>query len=499
MFITESWFWRGTQSAIFYYISCAPCSKVLYRRQKQKEAKRAKAEKRREKALKEKAAEDDVTDAAENMRYDHPLPSGTNPYWKEEMALGPGPPPKQRNRIHDRDREREKGGLKAGSMETQGRTSGTGSTGNSKGTSSDGQDGAPHAGVEVAQEATTHEAEEGWNRRRYQREDELLWGVSADHDPTLPGAPLLSRTPSGGRGQGSYYYARNPAVNDLHPPVVSTAPKSRVETQWMLQPPPRAKIMEGKEKENRSRSGTGSTRSSRASSKRAVENGLGRAMAEGRLKRAGGAGDQLQAAVLLGVGGVSMSRSQGSSNQSMASIRTAMQQGQQHERDLAAAAAAAARSHPSPDPFAPQRSNPPSIRTAAGPPVAIDSDATPSSPPAPPRPALATIPSTSLVATDPKPPASLYPPLAASGASATSLHIPRDLLPPSSPINRSASLNTHETANSNSTGKTSAQRKDEDLASHFRNNAWGWGVEGEGRSVHGNGGAGHRHRWSMDI
>ncbi len=47
--------------------------------------------------------------------------------------------------------------------------------------------------------------------------------------------------------------ARNPPVNDLHPPVVSTAPSSREETRWMLQPPPSAKIMEGKERVNRNR------------------------------------------------------------------------------------------------------------------------------------------------------------------------------------------------------------------------------------------------------
>lgn len=68
----------------------------------------------------------------------------------------------------------------------------------------------------------------------------------------------LSKSGSGKEEEnpGTYYLAKNPPVNDLHPPVVSTAPSSRDETRWMLQPPPPAKIMEGKERVNRSRAGS---------------------------------------------------------------------------------------------------------------------------------------------------------------------------------------------------------------------------------------------------
>ncbi|KAE9376835.1 hypothetical protein N431DRAFT_436074 [Stipitochalara longipes BDJ] len=113
---------------------------------------------------------------------------------------------------------------------------------------------------------------DGWNRKRYQREDEALWG----HDVPGPGQRIMDaiakagsqagrllegRLSKGGSGKeeenpGTYYLARNPPVNDLHPPVVSTAPSSRDETRWMLQPPPPAKIMEGKERVNRSRAGS---------------------------------------------------------------------------------------------------------------------------------------------------------------------------------------------------------------------------------------------------
>lgn len=117
---------------------------------------------------------------------------------------------------------------------------------------------------------------EGWNLKRYQREDEALWG----HDTHGPGQRImdaiakagstagrliesrLSRSgPSEEENPGTYYLARNPPVNDLHPPVVSTQPANRDETRWMLQPPPPAKVMEGKERVNRNRAGSnGSSR-----------------------------------------------------------------------------------------------------------------------------------------------------------------------------------------------------------------------------------------------
>lgn len=45
-----------------------------------------------------------------------------------------------------------------------------------------------------------------------------------------------------------YYVGRNPPVNDLHPPIVTTTPWDTGSMKWMLQPPPAASIMNGKEK-----------------------------------------------------------------------------------------------------------------------------------------------------------------------------------------------------------------------------------------------------------
>lgn len=168
--------------------------------------------------------------------------------------LGPGPPPKK---------ERKPGNRR--DLNSAGQNSSNGSS---------TVVGAPSEEALEGTEGRT--SGEGWNRKRYQRDDELLWGLDESEDD--PGRmPGLSRTITT-RSGSNYYVARNPAVNDLHPPVVSSHPTHRRETKWMLQPPPSAKIMEGKEKANRSRSGSGG---SNGSSKRNVDStSLGRQIGE---------------------------------------------------------------------------------------------------------------------------------------------------------------------------------------------------------------------------
>ncbi len=224
-----SWLWRGFQSAIFYYVSCAPCAKLSYRRHRRKEIKRAKEEK--------------AATEMEQGIYHHPSPFSTNIYWREEMRLGPGPPQKKGNRDRKSESRRE---LRSGGVGSSSMT----------GTSSD-------TVVEDHLNRNSHERRGGedWNKRRYQREDEMLWGVDGDGNDF---SDIVNRS-----GIGSYYYARNPAVNDLHPPVVSTQPTRRSETRWMLQPPPTARIMEGKDQSPRSRSESGvSSKSGDSSRKR---------------------------------------------------------------------------------------------------------------------------------------------------------------------------------------------------------------------------------------
>lgn len=80
VFLTEEWFWRGTQSAIFYYISCTPWVEYKHKRKRRLEAERSRKEKQN------------------NVIYTQPgiikqpAPFQTNEDWAQEIVTGPGPP-----------------------------------------------------------------------------------------------------------------------------------------------------------------------------------------------------------------------------------------------------------------------------------------------------------------------------------------------------------------------------------------------------------------------
>ncbi|KAI6715248.1 hypothetical protein JHW43_002225 [Diplocarpon mali] len=232
------------QSVAFYVLSCSTCAKISHRRKAKQQARRERAEKH-------------ALETEQPGLYRHPSPFSTNPYWTEEIMMGPGPPTK-------------KGGSKNGSQ----RVLNTARPGSSYAGSTAMSSETPSTTTAVTESSRL--SGEGWNRRRYQREDEALWG----HDIPGPGQKIMDAIAKAGSSAGRllegrlnksglreeespspYSLARNPPVNDLHPPVVSTAPASKDETRWMLQPPPPAKVMEGKERVDRKRAGSnGSSR-----------------------------------------------------------------------------------------------------------------------------------------------------------------------------------------------------------------------------------------------
>jgi hypothetical protein len=231
-----SWFLRGVQSAVFHYASCAPCTGYSDGRKRRRAAKAATK-------VKEKLQLDDPD------TYQHPPPTGTNPYWEEEIRMGPGPPPRRARRTN------------TGS--TRGiTTAGTQSSAMSKGGSS--VEGDPPDDLRSSDDTID---EETWNHKRYQREDEDLWGVD---EPSIPLQHVSSGSSTGVTGYNlrrpgtarstSYYSVRAPPVNDLHPPVVSMPSPDPADNRWMLQPPPKASVMAGRERaSNRSRSGSGAS------------------------------------------------------------------------------------------------------------------------------------------------------------------------------------------------------------------------------------------------
>lgn len=204
------WLYRGVQSAVFYYASCTPCANSIDRRKRLKDAVRSKREREKNDAL--------VTD--QPRPFAQPIPFTTNPGWNEEIALGPGPPAARNHRALNRRTDSwNTDGVSSSSLDAD--------VGGSSSQKKD-KNSSRH----------NHPLGDRWNRMRYQREDEPLWGEEVG----VKGS-------SGGRGrsESKYYIARVPPVNDLHPPIVS-GPKSKAETRWMLQPPPSARVMAGKER-----------------------------------------------------------------------------------------------------------------------------------------------------------------------------------------------------------------------------------------------------------
>jgi hypothetical protein len=260
------------QSVVFYVLSCTTCTKIHHRHKAKQIAKRERAQKH-------------ALETEQPGLYHHPSPFNTNPYWDEEIMLGPGPPKRK--------------GDKGGSKYTSSRALNSAGQGSSV-TSSGGVSTDPASSATMVDQRISGE---NWNRKRYQREDEELWGHETPRASqrirdaiakaeSSVGSTLraiegrLSKSGPSNREEerSPYYVARNPPVNDLHPPVVSTQPTSKGATRWMLQPPPPAKVMEGKERATRSRSasrgssrlGVDGTNLSRQVTGRAVEEKLRR-------------------------------------------------------------------------------------------------------------------------------------------------------------------------------------------------------------------------------
>ncbi|KAJ5917660.1 hypothetical protein N7466_011214 [Penicillium verhagenii] len=197
------WLYRGAQSAVFYYATCTPCAMSIDRRKRKKDAARTQR-------LKEKYDPEIVTD--QPQPFPQPTPFSTNAGWREEIVLGPGPPTR---RGGNRNPQRTNSWKSDDSLQVKDKSG-----------------------------SLMHPIGERWNRLRNQREDEPLWGQELEVRGSSIGFS--------GRGRADpyepskYYTARVPPVNDLHPPIVS-GPISRAETRWMLQPPPSARVMAGKE------------------------------------------------------------------------------------------------------------------------------------------------------------------------------------------------------------------------------------------------------------
>ncbi|KAK4507687.1 hypothetical protein PRZ48_001422 [Zasmidium cellare] len=214
---------RGIQSAIFYYLSCAPCAEARYRKKRKQEAARTRAER-------------ELLQEEHPNLYRHPSPSSTNPHWQTEIALGPALSSRGKRKTNTGDSQRA---LKAGRV-------------------SSNASGEPSM-VDLAPSSTNGDRNGSLrNFRSYQREDEELWGSTSNLDGSIHGnsLPRPERARTKDSHTSDYRTYRNPPINDMHP-ATFTKVHSREDVMWMMQPPPVAEVMSGKLRPPRSRSDSG--------------------------------------------------------------------------------------------------------------------------------------------------------------------------------------------------------------------------------------------------
>lgn len=205
--------WRGAQSAIFFYVSCAPCLDSAHRKRRKRQA----------------AHDERERQEVKRIHPDYPQqagPGSTNPHWQAEIEAGP-----------NIDKETWKEGQKKGERTRGGytesqrglKTSTTQSSVGSKAQSS------VEGGMGLGQK----------HYMVYQRPDEELWGMPSTSTVNLPSRPPTAKS--------RYHPDSHPAVNDMHPPLTRKITHAD-EVAWMLQPVPVAAVMKGLEAPARSRS-----------------------------------------------------------------------------------------------------------------------------------------------------------------------------------------------------------------------------------------------------
>jgi hypothetical protein len=238
---------RGIQSAIFFYLSCAPCTGYSYRKKRRKEADRDRIAKH-------------ALEMEQPGLYRHPSPFATNVHWQTEIDLGPTPAPP---------------GKRRGQKKARVRTS---------------DENASNVASSVNLGLTQNESQDStWALRNWQQDnedDDNYWGPNypykSSRRPSTNAAstisrPLTARTTTTERSAAtSYYSASNPPINDLHPPIVTRMDTS-ADVMWMLQPPPPARTARGGSRTTLARS---DSTASRPSTRRATNENLSRQVSQ---------------------------------------------------------------------------------------------------------------------------------------------------------------------------------------------------------------------------
>lgn len=362
VFLTENWFWRGTQSAIFYYAACTPWVEYKHKRKRRREA--AESHRYRKETI-----------AQQPGAIAQPAPFETNESWAEEILRGPHPPKGwKKDPIYYKYMKKMK---RTPNLINQPRVDTTNSSSTpvktdptalpsapvtpvtptipqgplivvrdgltvevpsitedvkalhqpSQGpararsfsdvtlsvrhyspelsaTAVDSQPSTSHGASKITHSATSHDSDstkskrasfesasrsearsqtsrpsldrrfstamdtfkdavrttlhpDKWNWIRYERDDEILsnlndkvrsmWGsVLGQTNPTGEERDVKLKRVESENQVKKWQRGTHPAINDLHPPVVSQLPYTPEEAKWMLLPPPSADVMMGR-------------------------------------------------------------------------------------------------------------------------------------------------------------------------------------------------------------------------------------------------------------
>lgn len=256
---------RGIQSVIFFYVSCAPCVATRDRKKRKQDAVRGRADR-------------EALAAEMPGMYRHPSPSSTNPYWQSEIAAGPV--------LVSRGKKKTATNAAVGSHRNL-KTSMTQRSNESN----------PPSSVDLSLNGGSRDGrtDSKIHFQQFQREDEEApLGLSSMEglasSSTLDGSLSGSRITRPQRAhiimtdaEKSHANHRNPQINDLHPATVTNI-SSREEARWLMQPPPSADFMSGKDCTGRSRSDSGGSSRMSARSGVPLSREVAQRMMERRLK-----------------------------------------------------------------------------------------------------------------------------------------------------------------------------------------------------------------------
>jgi hypothetical protein len=249
------WFLRGVQSAAFYYLSCTPWAEYKHRKKRRKEAE-------------EQAKERQGIVVTQPGLVRQPVAFQTNYEWAEEIRLGPGPPKGyawKKDTLLQKVQKKLWGEPQEAAVAAAAAPKGRLPPVPSPTRPSRRERTLSSAFESIRESVFTALHPPQWNWTRYDREDEILPGLTQRvtrlwNRVTLSGPQADDHTDTEKAGESSSSQKRKRAFTDesdryefyqrgtqytvdFDEPIVCQLPPTRAEAAWMKRPPPSADVM----------------------------------------------------------------------------------------------------------------------------------------------------------------------------------------------------------------------------------------------------------------